>query len=185
MYTSNALRKALVGKQANIFAAPRLWLSGSALPGDPGARPDLSVPWIHGKSLYRRLLRAAQQYPSVKRDGIFQDIRSDFRVRGSAASPYFFRDGYAGTFSFLAKEKKSLRHRVYVCVGRITEMCGTRNFFCGIEARLCQGSSGSNSFVKWRPIEATIGRWEAWLEKRHNCSKLLVQHAIFSTKLTW
>jgi hypothetical protein len=56
-------------------------LSQLAHQGGGVEKPDLSIPWVHGKSLYRRLLRAAQQYPSVKRDGIFQDIRADFRVR--------------------------------------------------------------------------------------------------------
>eukprot|EP00282_Hemiselmis_andersenii_P037973 CAMPEP_0169430888 /NCGR_PEP_ID=MMETSP1042-20121227/2642_1 /TAXON_ID=464988 /ORGANISM="Hemiselmis andersenii, Strain CCMP1180" /LENGTH=129 /DNA_ID=CAMNT_0009541239 /DNA_START=10 /DNA_END=395 /DNA_ORIENTATION=+ len=40
---------------------------------------DLSVPWGVGRSIYRRMLRAAAVYPSKKRAAIYEDIRADFK----------------------------------------------------------------------------------------------------------
>uniref|UniRef100_A0A7S0VJC3 Complex 1 LYR protein domain-containing protein n=1 Tax=Hemiselmis tepida TaxID=464990 RepID=A0A7S0VJC3_9CRYP len=40
---------------------------------------DLSVPWGVGRSIYRKMLRAASNYPSKKRAAIYDDIRADFK----------------------------------------------------------------------------------------------------------
>ncbi len=37
--------------------------------------------------LYRHLLKTAKQFPSVKKDGIVQDIRHEFRVNKDLADP--------------------------------------------------------------------------------------------------
>ena len=66
------------GQRAFSFFSP------PAPPDEPPAVtiPGMEVPWNYGKSVYRKLLRAARVYPSRKRDGMYEDIRLDFKVSG-------------------------------------------------------------------------------------------------------
>ncbi len=38
-------------------------------------------------SLYRVLLKEAKRFPSIKKEGIYQDIRAEFRENASSADP--------------------------------------------------------------------------------------------------
>jgi len=66
-------------------AGQRAWFSSSPSPPDAppaGPIPGMEVPWDHGKSVYRKLLRACRLYPSRKRDGMYEAIQLDFKVSG-------------------------------------------------------------------------------------------------------
>ncbi|KAJ1484449.1 hypothetical protein T484DRAFT_1796994 [Baffinella frigidus] len=63
------------------------WTSTPPVEPTPPAEAGMEIPWEQGRSTYRKLLRACRNYPSIKRDGIYADIRLDFKDHASITDP--------------------------------------------------------------------------------------------------